>query len=225
MIQSNKFQYGDWLIVPNFSSSGGGEDLSREALTNGPLPILESLTTPLVNETANNLVGNSLNDSREEHVTSKGSVEEVREQEHVDPKVPLFEFVAGSNGKTTCKKEKLVTRKNVGAHGGCGATLLGAMSVIVWNARGLRDPWAFDKLRMMVRSFSPDVVFISETKLRGRRPSLVKSRLGFDGGMHIDSEGRSGGLILLWKKDWDVVVRDYSRGFIDSFVTSPDEKD
>ena len=85
------------------------------ALTNGPPPILESLTSPLVNETVNNLAGNSFNDPREEHVTSKGFLEEAREQEHADLKVPLFEFMAGSNSKTTRKKEKLVTRKNASA--------------------------------------------------------------------------------------------------------------
>ena len=98
------------------------------------------------------------------------------------------------------------------------------MSIIVWNARGLGDPRAFDKLRMMVRSYSPDLVFISETKLCGRRASLVKGRLGFDGGLYVDSAGRSGGLILLWKKEWNVVVKGYTRGFIDCFVTTPDGK-
>lgn len=48
------------------------------------------------------------------------------------------------------------------------------MSLIAWNTRGLRDPPAFDKLWMIVRSFSPGLVFISETKLNGRRASLIK---------------------------------------------------
>lgn len=96
--------------------------------------------------------------------------------------------------------------------------------MIAWNARGLGDPRAFDKLRLMIRSYSPDLVFISETKLRGRKASLVRCRLGFDGGVHVDSVGRSGGLILLWRKEWDVVVKGYSSGFIDCIVNSPDEK-
>ena len=76
------------------------------------------------------------------------------------------------------------------------------------ESRRLGDPRAFDKLQMMVRSYSPDLVFISETKLCGRRASLVKCRLGFDGGMHVDSVGRSGSLVFLWKKDWMWWLRD-----------------
>ncbi|GMN47589.1 hypothetical protein TIFTF001_016761 [Ficus carica] len=66
------------------------------------------------------------------------------------------------------------------------------MSLIAWNARGLGDPLAFDKLQMIVRSFSPDSV------------------------------GRSGGLALVWGKDWDVVIQSFSRAYIDAFITSPD---
>lgn len=61
----------------------------------------------------------------------------------------------------------------------------------------------FDKLRIMVQTFSPGLVFISETKFNGRKAGLVKARLGFDGGIHVDSIGRSGGLILLWRKGVD----------------------
>ena len=88
------------------------------------------------------------------------------------------------------------------------------MSLIAWNARGLGDPRAFNKLRMIVRSFSPGLVFISETKLSGRRASLIKDRLGFEYGVHVDSVGRSGGLALVRTKDWDVVIQSFSRAYI-----------
>ena len=106
--------------------------------------------------------------------------------------------------------------------GGCRATPPDTMSLIAWNARGLGDPRAFNKLRMIVRSFSPGLVFISETKLSGRRASLIKDRLGFEYGVHVDSVGRSGGLALVRTKDWDVVIQSFSRAYIDAFITSPD---
>lgn len=96
------------------------------------------------------------------------------------------------------------------------------MSIIAWNARGLGDLQAFDKLRIMVRTFSPGLVFISETKLNGRKAGLVKARLGFDGGIHVDSIGRSGGLILLWRKEWEVSMKSMTRAYINSFATTPD---
>ncbi|TXG56498.1 hypothetical protein EZV62_017811 [Acer yangbiense] len=41
--------------------------------------------------------------------------------------------------------------------------------------------------------------------------------LGFDGAIQVDSEGKSGGLLLLWK-DWDVRVQSFSKGHIDARV-------
>lgn len=66
------------------------------------------------------------------------------------------------------------------------------------------------------------MVFISKTKLNGRRASLIKDRLGFEYGVHVDSVGRSGGLALMWRKDWYVVIQSFSRAFIDGYITSPD---
>ena len=39
------------------------------------------------------------------------------------------------------------------------------------------------------------LVFLSKSKLRGRKAGRLKTRLGFDNGLHVESEGKSGGLI------------------------------
>ncbi|GMN33675.1 hypothetical protein TIFTF001_004278 [Ficus carica] len=54
--------------------------------------------------------------------------------------------------------------------------------------------------------------------------SLLKDRLGFNGGVYVDSVGKSGGLALLWRKGWVVDLKSFSPAHIDSFVTIDDGK-
>ncbi|KAL5738018.1 hypothetical protein ACOSP7_030779 [Xanthoceras sorbifolium] len=62
------------------------------------------------------------------------------------------------------------------------------------------------------------VVFLSETRLKGVWAAKVKVQLGFSGGLHVDCEGKSGGLMLLWNDMWDVSVLSFSRGHIDVVI-------
>lgn len=96
------------------------------------------------------------------------------------------------------------------------------MSILSWNARGLGSPRAFDRLRRLLRTYSPGLVFLSETKLWGKEAERVKQFVGFDNGFHVDCIGRSGGLIILWRKTWDVSIRNYSRHHIDMVIKSED---
>lgn len=75
------------------------------------------------------------------------------------------------------------------------------MSPIARNACGLENPQALDNLRMIIYTFSSSLIFISETKLYGKAAGMVKDIVGYGGGVHVDSEGRSGGLFHLWRKD------------------------
>lgn len=92
----------------------------------------------------------------------------------------------------------------------------------MWNARGLGNLRGFDKFRMILRIFSPGLVFISETKLHGKAAMLVREAVGYDGGVHVDCQGRSGGLILICKKDWDMNMQSYTCRQIDTTVKSPE---
>ncbi|GMN74700.1 hypothetical protein TIFTF001_052430, partial [Ficus carica] len=67
---------------------------------------------------------------------------------------------------------------------------------------------------------SPCMVFLSETRLFGRRATNLRKRLGFDGMIHVDSEGRSGGIALLWRDAWHVSLRNFLRSHIDVDVIS-----
>lgn len=96
------------------------------------------------------------------------------------------------------------------------------MSLLIWNVRGLGNPRAFTRLRKLLRSSSPDLVLLLETKLAGRRAKFFYRRVGYDNGFHVDSKGKSGGLLVLWKSDWDLEILNFSRFHIDLMVTTPD---
>lgn len=92
------------------------------------------------------------------------------------------------------------------------------MNLLVWNAQGLRDPRAVDKLQMPIRSTSPSLVFISETKLRGQIAEGVKQSVGFNNGLFVDCVGHSGRLYLLWSDETEVDHQSFSKHQIDVFV-------
>lgn len=75
---------------------------------------------------------------------------------------------------------------------------------------------------MIIRTFSPSLLFISETRIFGRAARRIKDLVGFHGSVHVDSAGRSGGLMLLWSKDWEVELKSFTSGHIDSFVKAPE---
>ncbi|KAK6160405.1 hypothetical protein DH2020_003786 [Rehmannia glutinosa] len=88
------------------------------------------------------------------------------------------------------------------------------MSIIAWNCRGLGNPRTIQELRDFVRSKSPQLVFLCETKCKSPVIDKIKQSLNFHG-FSVDARGRSGGLALLWHKDIPVSLRNYLDRFID----------
>ena len=84
------------------------------------------------------------------------------------------------------------------------------MSCFAWNCRGLGNPETVRELHNLVRLEAPALVFVSETKIDGRRVADIASRLGFAGCMPVSSNGLSGGLALFWSKEVDVEVNNVS---------------
>ena len=62
----------------------------------------------------------------------------------------------------------------------------------------------------MVLLSNPKLVFLMEMKVATRRTVKVKEKIGFPNGLIIPSEGRSGGMALLWIKDVDVEIKSFS---------------
>ena len=72
-----------------------------------------------------------------------------------------------------------------------------------------------------MRVEDPMLVFLIETKARISFMEKYKYRLGFQNGLIVPSDGKSGGLALLWKQYADVSVKSYSNSHIDAVLSDP----
>ena len=78
------------------------------------------------------------------------------------------------------------------------------MNTLSWNYWRLGNPRTVNALKKIVQVETPSLVFLMETKLPQKaknRMSNIKNSLGFTQGLVVPSEGKSGGLALLWKPD------------------------
>lgn len=71
-------------------------------------------------------------------------------------------------------------------------------------------------LRKIIHKDSPNLDFLSETRLEGFWAERIKRQVGFPCSFHIDCKGMSGGLLLLWKEEWDVTIGSCSSGHVDA---------
>ena len=92
------------------------------------------------------------------------------------------------------------------------------MSVISWNCRGLGNPQTVRELRKIVKQEGSALLFLMETKIKGKRVEDLKFSLGFSGCFAADSNGLSGGVGLFCSKDVDVKLENYSPSHIDVYV-------
>lgn len=73
------------------------------------------------------------------------------------------------------------------------------MSSISWNCQGLGLPWKIQFLKDLINQVKPTFVFLCETISSRERMNWLRDKLGFEGMIVVDLEGRSGGLALLWR--------------------------
>ncbi|TXG62054.1 hypothetical protein EZV62_013417 [Acer yangbiense] len=65
------------------------------------------------------------------------------------------------------------------------------MSILCWNVQGLGNLRAFQALKRVLKSSSPNVVFLSKTKLHKGEADRFRHLLGFEGVLQVESEGNS----------------------------------
>ncbi|PON36995.1 Endonuclease/exonuclease/phosphatase [Parasponia andersonii] len=107
--------------------------------------------------------------------------------------------------------------------GDCGAVPPVIMGIVSWNSRGLGSPRAFHRLRRLLQRHTPR--FSSQRLSCGeKKKKKVKQFVGFDNSFHTDCVGRSNGPIMLWRKNWDVSIQNYSwRFYIDMVIKSEND--
>ncbi|KAL1105033.1 hypothetical protein V6Z11_D04G106700 [Gossypium hirsutum] len=80
------------------------------------------------------------------------------------------------------------------------------MKILSWNVRGLGSPQRVRRLRHLLKTCDPHIVFFMETKLCGIQMERV------------DPEGTRGGLCLAWRNDVNISLKNFSKRHIDVVV-------
>ena len=92
------------------------------------------------------------------------------------------------------------------------------MNLLAWNCRGLGNRRAVDELGDIIQAQEPKIVFLSETWLTKDQMERICDKLDFEGRFTIPSDGRGGGLALLWKASENVWLDSFSKYHIDVIV-------
>jgi exonuclease III len=73
-----------------------------------------------------------------------------------------------------------------------------------WNCRGMGNGSAVRGLLDFQKQEDPDVLFLCETKMVKSNLHKFKRLLGMYGMVARDCEGKSGGVVMFWKKEINV---------------------
>ena len=92
------------------------------------------------------------------------------------------------------------------------------MSLLCWNCRGLGSWQTIQELGDLVRAQDPTVVFLAETWLDDSRLSCIRDSLRFGHYHGVSTLTRGGGLVMFWKKDFDLQVLSSSHNHIDVLI-------
>ena len=84
------------------------------------------------------------------------------------------------------------------------------MNFLIWNCRGAQKPTFQNYIHDLTQKYDPAIFVIMETKLGGSRANEITERLPYDGAIHTETIGLSGGLWLLWNDD-KVVVEELAK--------------
>ena len=74
-----------------------------------------------------------------------------------------------------------------------------AMRTLAWNCRGAGRASIVRALKELIRESNPDIIFLSETKIKSTRINKICDRLKFVDSWCVDADGLSGGLALFWR--------------------------
>ena len=101
-------------------------------------------------------------------------------------------------------------KKKFGLKGGPGPLWDQRGSVPGWNCRGLGNRQTVQELGDIVRAQDPSIVFLAETWLDEARLVGIHDTLQFGHYHGVSRASRGGGLVLCWKKDFDLNIESSS---------------
>ncbi|XP_030958558.1 uncharacterized protein LOC115980449 [Quercus lobata] len=68
------------------------------------------------------------------------------------------------------------------------------MNILIWNNKGALKPSFQTNIHELARRHNPAILVVMETKLGGNKAREVSDRLPFDGAIHMETIGFTGGL-------------------------------
>ena len=89
------------------------------------------------------------------------------------------------------------------------------MNLLIWNCRGLGNLRTKKELGTIIRAKDPSVVFLAKTWADKARLDRVLHNINFDHKWEVPSGRRRGRLVLFWKRDVKVTIKESHRYFID----------
>jgi hypothetical protein len=105
-------------------------------------------------------------------------------------------------------KNKLVPMvldsETVCVKGGLCKASLAAMRILSYNCKGLSRPAVVQTMMRLIQDQSPNILFLSETKISPPQVSTALNRLGFFLMSQVAAFGSSGGLVLSWRPGVDL---------------------
>ena len=81
------------------------------------------------------------------------------------------------------------------------------MTILAWNCRGMGSALAGRILADEVRAKDLLLVFLTETKTRESKMKGIRNKMKYTQGITVPSDGRSGGLAMMWKEGSDIRLR------------------
>ena len=89
------------------------------------------------------------------------------------------------------------------------------MTILAWNCRGIGLALAGRILVDEVKAKDPLLVFLTETKTGESKMKGIRNKVKYTQGITVPSDGRSGGLAMMWKEWSDIRLRSCSNSHID----------
>lgn len=93
------------------------------------------------------------------------------------------------------------------------------MTTLSWNSQGIGPPRKVRFLTDVIRQERPNFVFLGETICKKDKIEFLRMKLGFEGMVVVDPQGRSGGLAFLWCDSDQEKLMSLSQNHIDVEVT------
>ena len=93
------------------------------------------------------------------------------------------------------------------------------MSILYWNCQGLGPTLTVDSLKDCCIQFGPSMVCLLETKNQDGNFHRLLRRLNFPHHAFVKADGFFGGILVMWKEDFEISFLSKSHNFINIIGT------